>query len=132
MTTLGLDHYNIRAPAELLEVVRDFYCELLGLVPGPRPPLPIPGHWLYAGEHPVVHLSATEAPPAETQAARATGWLGHVAFACSDPAAAREQMERMGVEYATAVIPSLRQLQYFLTDPAGIRVELNFRDQDPA
>src|SRR3954470_9328416 len=63
MPVLGLNHYNLRAPRELMETLRAFYVEVVGLEPGPRPPFDSPGHWLYAGGRPILHLSL--AAPAE-------------------------------------------------------------------
>ena len=46
--TLSLNHVSIRS-ADLAACER-FYCGLLGLAVGPRPPFPFPGLWLYAGD----------------------------------------------------------------------------------
>jgi catechol 2,3-dioxygenase-like lactoylglutathione lyase family enzyme len=35
-------------PADL-ERTKDFYCDVLGLENGDRPPLDFPGYWLYSG-----------------------------------------------------------------------------------
>ena len=51
---LALDHVNIRT--RRLSVLRAFYTDVLGLKDGPRPPFGHPGAWLYAGDHPIVHL----------------------------------------------------------------------------
>ena len=37
MSVVGLNHFNISAPAELIEEVRDFYVEVLGLTVGDWP-----------------------------------------------------------------------------------------------
>ena len=50
MTTLGLNHYNLRANRELLDALRDFYCTVVGLTVGERPPFSSFGYWLYAGD----------------------------------------------------------------------------------
>jgi catechol 2,3-dioxygenase-like lactoylglutathione lyase family enzyme len=50
----SLQHYTIE-PADL-ERTKDFYCDVLGLENGDRPPLDFPGYWLYSGGH---RLSAT-------------------------------------------------------------------------
>ena len=57
----GLNHINLRAPAELLAVLRDFYRDVLGLTVGPRPGFDSDGYWLYAGGHAIVHLSTQRA-----------------------------------------------------------------------
>ena len=54
---MQLDHINIRAPGELLEEVKDFYCGLFGLEDGFRPDFGQGGYWLYSEDRPVVHLS---------------------------------------------------------------------------
>ncbi len=42
-----LQHYTIE-PSNL-EATKDFYCDVLGLENGDRPPLGFPGYWLYSG-----------------------------------------------------------------------------------
>jgi len=56
MSVLRIDHYNLRANSELLEILRHFYCDIVGLEMGVRPPLKSIGYWLYAGEKDVLHL----------------------------------------------------------------------------
>jgi catechol 2,3-dioxygenase-like lactoylglutathione lyase family enzyme len=46
----GLQHYTIE-PSDL-ERTKDFYCDVLGLENGDRPPLDFPGYWLYSGGTP--------------------------------------------------------------------------------
>ena len=45
---LTLNHYSIRTTD--LAACDRFYCGLLGLQAGPRPPFPFPGLWLYSGD----------------------------------------------------------------------------------
>ena len=48
-----LDHCSVRT----LKLEETKICfEALGLTDSERPPFPFPGHWLYAGPDPVVHL----------------------------------------------------------------------------
>lgn len=47
---MHIDHINIRAPAGLLDEVREFYCAIFGLEEGFRPAFASQGYWLYAGE----------------------------------------------------------------------------------
>lgn len=48
-----IDHYAIRTLK--MDETKEFY-EALGLYSGPRPDFPFPGHWMYGGDSPVVHL----------------------------------------------------------------------------
>jgi catechol 2,3-dioxygenase-like lactoylglutathione lyase family enzyme len=54
-----LQHYTIE-PSDL-ERTRNFYCDVLGLENGYRPPLDFPGYWLYSGGV-AVHLMGTRKP----------------------------------------------------------------------
>ena len=45
----GLQHYTIE-PSDL-ERTKDFYCDVLGLENGDRPPLDFPGYWLRRVSH---------------------------------------------------------------------------------
>jgi len=56
---LALDHVALRT-ARLAET-RRFLEAVLDLKPGPRPPVSVPGYWLYAGPHPIVHLMGVSA-----------------------------------------------------------------------
>ena len=49
-----LDHVNIKTAN--LDAMVQWYCDILGMQNGERPPFPFPGAWLYAGKKPVVHL----------------------------------------------------------------------------
>lgn len=122
----GIDHVNLSAPAELLERVRRFYVEIIGLHEGPRPTFRSGsrGYWLYAGAEPIMHLTSRGGGEA---AAQDTGWLDHIAFACSNLPAMRAKLDAAGVSYRIDVVDMPPQVQLFLTDPAGVGVELNFR-----
>lgn len=128
MPVLGFSHYNLRAPRALLDELRDFYCDLVGLEVGQRPPFRSFGFWLYAGGHAILHLS--EAGPDEVRPALPSGTFDHAAFRCSDRAAYESKLSARGIRYRTALVPATRQVQIFLTDPAGNGVELNFDEQE--
>ena len=55
-----LQHYTIE-PSDL-ERAKNFYCDVLGLENGDRPPLGFPGYWLYSGGIPTVHLLGPRTP----------------------------------------------------------------------
>jgi glyoxylase I family protein len=126
----GLDHYNLRAPRELLERIRDWYRDAIGLEVGERPPFRFHGYWLYAGGRPILHLS--EAGAGEAHPVPGSGTFDHVAFACRGIAAMRARLDALGVPYRVADVPLAGVRQIFMHDPAGNGVELNFvaRDED--
>ncbi|MBV8501481.1 MAG: diguanylate cyclase [Paucibacter sp.] len=124
MLVRGLDHINLRASRELMERLRDFYCEVVGLRQGPRPPFGSFGYWLYAGDQAVVHLS--EAGAGSVMPQRPLGTYDHTAFACSDRTAFEAKLRNLGLDYRVAEVPLTGQVQLFLRDPAGNGVELNF------
>lgn len=122
----GIDHVNLRAPAQLIQRLRSFYIDLIGLREGPRPTFRSGsrGYWLYAGDSPIMHLTISDDGDAQP---RSTGWLSHYAFECSDLPATRARLDAAGVRYETDVVADISQIQLFLVDPAGVEVELNFR-----
>lgn len=126
MNTVGLNHFNITAPVELLEKVRDFYVEVLGLAVGDRPDFRREGFWLYAGREPIVHLTACEIDDARAAGKAGPGFLDHVAFSCKGLSGLIERLKRLNIPYEVSEVASLGQVQVFLHDPARVGVELNF------
>ena len=121
MVSAQLHHYAINAPAEVLEQVISFYAELLDWQPGFRPDFGFNGHWLYAGDHPILHL--LEDPNRQPGA---TAYLDHIALRCEGLDEVRARLTSMGVEIMELDIAELGQVQLFVKDPAGTTVELNF------
>ena len=119
----GLAHANIRAPEAMIERLRCFYIDLIGLRQGPRPAFRSRGYWLYAGENDVLHL--TIAGPGDTEP-QATGHFNHLAFACTDLDATRARLDAGGLAYEVDEVDEPAQVQLFLTDPCGLDIELNF------
>lgn len=118
---LGLDHVNVEGPMELLERCVAFYTTVLGMRVGPRPPFRRRGFWLYAGDAPIVHLSERATAPAES-----AGALHHVALRCGDIETTRRSLREHAIPFETVHVPATGQVQLFLQDPAGVRLELNF------
>ena len=119
-------HINIRVPAHKLAQCRDFYCNVLGLSVGPRPPFESHGFWLYAGAAPVVHLVQMSAAEAAAEVAHGRSALDHVAFGCSGLQAALDQLQQHGIPYTISKVPVLNQTQVTAEDPAGVGIELSF------
>ena len=129
----GLNHINMRAPEAMIERLRAFYCDVIGLREGPRPAFRSRGYWLYGGASDVLHLTIIAEENRDAVASIAplpTGWLDHIAFTAVDKAAAIRRLESAGITYEIDEVPmagpEVGQAQIFLTDPAGIGVELNF------
>jgi catechol 2,3-dioxygenase-like lactoylglutathione lyase family enzyme len=120
VTIEAIHHVNIRAPATDIAKLRQFYCEIVGLREGWRPPFESRGHWLYAGVLPLVHLVEAQGPAAPAS----QGCVDHVAFRCSDLAPMIERLEKGGVEYQLTRVPTLGDQQLLFRDPLGIGVEL--------
>ena len=115
----GLDHVNIETIDLNLSV--DFYKKILGLEPGWRPDFDVPGAWLYANDYPIIHLVVREKVyPAPT------GAIHHLAFIAEDAEQFKNLLANEGVEYQEAVVPDLNVTQYFIFDPNGVRLEINF------
>lgn len=126
MTVLRLGHVNLRASADTIERLRRFYVDVIGLREGPRPRFRSgsSGHWLYAGEHDVIHLRVDA--HREHEAPR--GALDHFALLCNreDLAATRARLDSRGIEYAVDEVEETGQTQLFLRDPSGVGLELTF------
>jgi catechol 2,3-dioxygenase-like lactoylglutathione lyase family enzyme len=136
---LSLNHFSIRSFD--LPACQRFYCDLLGLQVGPRPPFEFPGLWLYAGgldnyANAVVHIIGFDRndpdgltrylgkrDDANTQG---TGVVDHVAFFATGLAETLARLQQHDVAYRERTVPVLGLYQVFVDDPNGVVVELNF------
>lgn len=119
MRVLGVDHAAIKTWR--LEQTRAFFVEVLGLKVGPRPAFAVRGYWLYAGDKDVLHLVETEAPKAPSAVAA----IHHVALRVADFDAALAHLTARGVPFELDETPGGELRQCCLTDPNGVRIELN-------
>ncbi|HEX5420719.1 MAG TPA: VOC family protein [Gammaproteobacteria bacterium] len=126
MTVHGLHHVNIRVPAEEVLRLRDFYCEVVGLKEGPRPPFRAPGIWLYADDQAVVHLSETRADESMPPLPERRSALNHVALRCTGLEDFVARLESAQIEYRLSEVPLTAERQLFFRDPSGVGVELIF------
>jgi catechol 2,3-dioxygenase-like lactoylglutathione lyase family enzyme len=120
-----LDHINIRAPAELLQREKRFFCDIIGLREGPRPAFRSKGYWLYADDRPIVHLSQRPL----TVPAGQKGHLDHVAFRSRGLHALLDRLDSAGIDYRTDYLDELRLTQVFLQSPSATGIEVNFVDE---
>jgi catechol 2,3-dioxygenase-like lactoylglutathione lyase family enzyme len=122
MALIYLDHVNLRT--QNLTGMTKFYCEVLGLSVGARPPFAFAGAWLYCGERPVVHLVEVSSPPSPSGALS----LEHFAFAANDFDELHSQLSEAGVEYRVSKLAGSETRQVNLRDPDGNRVHIDFPD----
>ena len=133
MTLHALDHCAIRT--RRLEETRRFYVEALGLEVGPRPPMALPGYWLYAAGRPIVHLMEIGAhyesdvfgqPMHDLRGPEGPG-VDHLAFRVSGLCVLRERLAALGIAYRELAMPAADLHQVFVVDPNGVIAELNFQ-----
>ena len=132
MAVERLDHCSIRT-TKLPETQR-FYEAVMGFTPGPRPPFPFPGAWMYIGDTAMVHLVGYD--PNDPRGLRSylgdkplgdgTGTIDHVAFVADDLAGLKQRLDSAGCKYRERTVPSLALHQLFVEDPNGVTLELNF------
>jgi len=127
-----MEHYLVLTDDN--ELTRDFYLNVLGLKEGFRPELGFPGYWLYLDKVPVLHIaewltytahSNKLGIPVSTRA-ESTGAFDHIAFNGTKPDEMVTQLERFNVPYERNDVPHANLVQFFLNDPNGVKIELNF------
>ena len=117
----GMNHFTIVADDR--EATLAFYCGLLGLVDGPRPPFDFPGAWLYApgGNQAVLHIIFGRPLPTPR-----TGVIDHMAFTATDLRAVKARFDAAGIKYDLRQQAGAGTWQLFCHDPSGAKVELDF------
>ena len=120
----GINHYNLRADEETIEVLKDFYIEIVGLKLGHRPPFRNGGYWLYANQKDVLHLSFSKNGIVNELNVIST--FDHMAFSCQDENMYIDLLIKKNVEFSIREIPEIGTRQIFFKDPAGNGIELIF------
>jgi catechol 2,3-dioxygenase-like lactoylglutathione lyase family enzyme len=123
-----LDHYTIRLRPDDLAATRQFYVEVLGLSEGERPAFSFPGHWLYCGGRPVVHLAGTATEDRPTS----TGRVDHIAFHATGLQGMLRHLEARNLTFEQRPVPGQQLHQVFLNDPKGIKIELKYTAAEAA
>jgi catechol 2,3-dioxygenase-like lactoylglutathione lyase family enzyme len=114
-----LDHVNITV-VDGPRMVR-FLEQVLEAEEGFRPPFGFPGHWVYVGGHPVIHLTIVD-----RAADFPEGIVNHVAFGVYEFEDARARVEASGYPWKLAGIPGTPIGQIFVTGPEGLLVEIQY------
>ena len=118
---VGLQHVSV--PSTDLDRSEFFYCDQLGFERIPRPPFPVEGIWLAAGEGLSVHI--TRSPRAHPALA-----FHHFAIEVSDMQSALEHLTASGINYERREYVLGAGKQAYLRDPDGNLIELIERDKD--
>ena len=124
MPVTEINHYNLRAPRDVMHVLKDFYCNIVGLTEGPRAGFASYGFWLYIGNNDVLHLA--EYRGEGVPLTNVTTTFDHVSFTCTDMPAMDAHLKANNVTYTTRDIPLIKVKQINFKDPAGNGIELNF------
>ena len=133
MPLTKMEHYLVLT--DDIEMTRDFYCGALGMRVGFRPPLGFPGYWLYVGDTPCIHIAEWQTYRAHSEGqgipvssrASGTGPLDHIAFNAEDYDEVLARLTRHGVHAGHNDVPGAQLRQLFLTDPNGVKIEINVR-----
>lgn len=131
MPITQMQHYMVLSKD--LEKTRHFYCDVLGLRTGPRPPFDFDGLWIYVGDVAVVHVAGQASYEStgrlkDVVAGRhGSGSVDHIAFAADDWDELVASFEKHGVRYRASVVPGRPLRQLFVHDPDGIQIEINIR-----
>lgn len=126
MTAIAIDHVNLSVPSARLPEMLAFYTGIVGLRQGERPPLPFPGHFLYCEESPVAVLHLATYQEDELALSQPTGRFNHVCFRKTGLAQTRERLAAGNHPYREQDRRGNPVVQIFVTDPAGVTVELTF------
>jgi catechol 2,3-dioxygenase-like lactoylglutathione lyase family enzyme len=133
MSVVEMEHVLVLS--DDIDQTRDFYCQVVGLHVGDRPPLEFPGYWLYAGSTPCLHIAERRAY------LRHAAWLGlavpheppgagpvdHIAFNATDYEELSARLHQIGIAAVSNSVPGVVR-QLFIEDPNGVRVEINVRN----
>jgi catechol 2,3-dioxygenase-like lactoylglutathione lyase family enzyme len=125
MAIVGMNHFTVLSAD--LDRTLAFYCDMLDLRSGPRPPFDFPGAWLYSGDTPVLHVIAGRAMPKDP-----AGVLDHMAFTGRDLVATVSTLKQRSIPYDLRRLVGSGAWQLFFRDPDGAVVEIDFDDTEAA
>ena len=126
MTAIAIDHVNLSVPSARLPEMLAFYTGIVGLREGERPALPFPGHFLYSESSPIAVLHLATYQEDELALPQPTGRFNHVCFRKTGLAETRKRLAASPYAYREQERPGNPLVQIFVTDPAGLTVELTF------
>ena len=122
----AIDHYNLRSDEKMIETLKNFYINIVGLKLGYRPPFKSKGYWLYAKEKDVLHLSSSKDNIKNLINIDST--LDHVSFSANDKSFLMETLEKNNIVFKERYIPEINIDQFFFKAPVGNGIYLIFKE----
>jgi catechol 2,3-dioxygenase-like lactoylglutathione lyase family enzyme len=124
----SMDHFTVLSTDTQATI--EFYRDMLGLEPGPRPAFGFPGAWLYNGDKAVLHVVERPRIP------QGAGVLDHIAFWGENLPFYLKKLHARGLEYDLRRLPEDGHAggvwQLFFLDPSEARVEIDFAKSESA
>ncbi len=117
-----IHHINIKAPIELLEQEKQFFCDALSLHEGYRPTYSNKGYWLYSEDKAIVHLTESKVHFRNER----QGFFDHVAFQTKGLKKVVQTLENMNIKYSIGYIAECDMTQIFFKAPSNTKIEVNF------
>lgn len=121
---MHLDHITIRTAN--VSATRNFFLDVFDLLKEkPRPVViqHIPGHWLYVGDEPILHIIGCHGAGVDC----GTEAWDHVGFRLKGYEDFRAKLDRLEIPYSPMELPELNERRIFLRTPFGPVIETVFR-----
>lgn len=132
-----MQHFLVQS--EDIEKTKDWYVNVLGLKEGYTPDFKFPVYWLYIGDQDVLHLTQGGKDVSQnrmtylgqqSQDTQGSGVIDHIAFHASDLYGMIRHFEKRNIHFTERQVDSQGLYQLFLSDPNGIKIELNFANAE--
>ena len=132
-----LEHFLIQTAD--LEGTRDRYVNTLGMRVGPSPDFKFPVVWLYIGDTDVLHLTVGGKNVSDNRkaylgqqsdATHGSGVVDHVAFRATGLREMMANLQKHKVAFHKRMVNEQGLFQLFMLDPNGVKVELNFSNDE--
>ncbi|AUR02202.1 VOC family protein [Phaeobacter inhibens] len=125
---MHLDHITIRTRD--LPGTRAFLLKVFDELEGrarPRAIHRIPGHWLYAGDKPIIHLIGARGYGTDTTAEA----YDHVGIHLDGYKDFRAKLDALDIRYSTMDLEELDERRLFFRTPSGALIEAVFHEPMP-
>ncbi len=132
-----LEHFLIQTAD--LDRTRDWYVNTLGMRVGPSPDFKFPVVWLYIGDTDVLHLTVGGKNVSDnrkaylgqqSEATHGSGVVDHVAFRATGLREMMANLKKHKVQFHKRMVNDQGLFQLFMLDPNGVKVELNFSNDE--